>query len=87
MQFIKNLVPRSHFGFLDSNSLNMLNVDFREKQPRRSHVHKIFNGTGPLHQSEHFIKVSDIQYHFTRGSTENFVLLFGSGVVATLFLL
>ena len=29
VRFIKNLVPRSHIGFLELNSLNMLNVDFR----------------------------------------------------------
>ena len=45
MRFIKNLGPRSHIGFLELNSLNMLNVDVRVKQLRLSHVHKIFNGT------------------------------------------
>ena len=70
VRFIKNLGPRSHIGFLELNSLNMLNVDFRVKQLRLSHVNKIFNGTGPSYLSEQFIKVSDV--HFTRGSTENF---------------
>ena len=59
VRFIKNLGPRSHIGFLELNSLNMLNLDFRVKQLRLSHVHKIFNGTGLLYLSEQFIKVSD----------------------------
>ena len=84
VRFIKNLGPRSHIGFLE-NSLNMLNVDFRVKQLRLSHVHKIFNGTGPLYLSEHFIKSSDVHHHFTRGSTENFVVPSVSGVAATTF--
>ena len=61
--FIKNLGPRSHIGFLELNSLNMLNVDFRVKQLRLSHVHKMFNGTGPSYLSEQFIKVSDVHHH------------------------
>ena len=48
VRFIENLGPRSHIGFLKLNSLNRLtlNVDFRVKQLRLSHVHKISNGTG-----------------------------------------
>ena len=42
MRFIKNLGPRSHIGFLELNSLNMLNVDFRVKQRRLSHAHHHF---------------------------------------------
>ena len=73
MRFIKNLGPRSHIGFLELelNSLNMLNVDFKVKQFPLSHVHKLFNGTGTSYLSEHFIKVSDVHHHLTRGSTEN----------------
>ena len=41
VRFIKNLGPRSHIVFLELNSLIMLNVDFRSKQLRLSHVHKI----------------------------------------------
>ena len=41
MRFIKNFGPRSHIGFLELNSLNMLNVDFKVKQFPLSHVHKI----------------------------------------------
>ena len=48
----------------------MLNVDFRVKQLRLSHVHKIFNGTGCSYVPEHFIKVSDVRHQFTRGSHE-----------------
>ena len=62
----------------------MLNVDFRVKQLRLSHVHKIFNGTGPSYLSEQFIKVSDV-HHFTRGSTENFIVPSVNGVAATTF--
>ena len=85
VRFIKNLGPRSHIGFLELNSLNMLNVDFRVKQLRLSHVHKIFNGTGPSYLSEQFIKVSDVHHHFTRGSTENFIVPSVNGVAATTF--
>ena len=63
----------------------MLNVDFRVKQLRLSHVHKIFNGTGLPYLSEQFIKVSDVHYHFTRGSTENFIVPSVNGVAATTF--
>ena len=63
----------------------MLNVAFRVKQFRLSHVHKIFNGTGPLYLSEQFIKVSDVHHHFTRGSTENFIVPSVNGVAATTF--
>ena len=63
----------------------MLNVDFRVKQLRLSHVHKIFNGTSPSYLSEQFIKVSDVHYHFTRGSTENFIVPSVNGVAATTF--
>ena len=79
--FIKNLGPRSHIGFLELNSLNMLNLDFRVKQLRLSHVHKIFNGTGLLYLSEQFIKVFDV----TRGSTENFIVPSVNDVAATTF--
>ena len=67
------------------NSLKTLNVDFRVKQLRLSHVNKIFNRTGPSYLSEHFIKVSDVHHHFTRGSTGNFIagLPSVSGVAAT----
>ena len=82
VRFIKNLSPRSHIGFLELNRLNMLNVDFRVKQLRLSHVHKIFNGTGPSYLSEQFIKVSDVHHHFTRGSTENFIVPSVNGVAA-----
>ena len=63
----------------------MLNVDFRSKQLRLSHVHKIFIGTGPSYLSEYFIKVSDVHHHLTRGSTENFIVPSVSGVTATTF--
>ena len=68
-----------------SYSLNMLNVDFRVKQLRPSHVHKIFSGIGPSYLSEHFTKASDVHHHFTRGSTEHFVVPSVSGVAATTF--
>ena len=58
----------------------MLNVDFRVKQPRLSHVHTIFNGTSSSYLSEHFIKVSDMHHPFTRGSTEHFVVPSVNGV-------
>ena len=87
MRFIKNLGPRYHIGLSDLNSLNMLNVDFRVKQLRLSHVHKIFNGTGPSYLSENFIKVSDVHHHFSRGRTENFVVPSVNGVAATTFLI
>ena len=48
-------------------------------------MHKIFNGTGPSYLSEYFIKVSDVDYQFTRGSTENFIVPSVSGVAATAF--
>ena len=85
VRFIKNLGPRSHIGFLELNSLNMLNVDFRVKQLRLSHVYKIFNGTGPSYLSEHFNKVSYVHHHFTRGSTENCEVPSVSGVAVTTF--
>ena len=81
VRFIKNLGPRFHIGFLELKSLNMLNVDFRVKQLRLSHVHKI----GPSYLSEQFIKVSDVHHHFTRGSTENFIVPSVNGVAATTF--
>ena len=65
----------------------MLNLDFRVKQLRLSHVHKIFNGTGTSYHSENFIKTSDVHHHFTRGSNENFVVPSVSGVAATTFFL
>ena len=85
MRFIENLGSRSHIGFSELNSVNLFNVDFRVKQLRQSHVHKIVNGTGSSYLSEHFIKASNIHYHFTRGSTENFVVSSVSGVAATTF--
>ena len=85
MRFIKNLCPRSHIGSLELNSLNMLNVDFRVKQLRLSHVYKIFNETGPSYLSEHFIKFSDVNHYLTRGSTENFIVPSVSGVASTTF--
>ena len=57
---LKNLDSRSHIGFSVLNSLNLLNVDFRVKQLCLSHVHKIFNGTGPSHLSEVFTRASVI---------------------------
>ena len=63
----------------------MLDVDFKVKQLRLSHVHKIFNGTCPSYLSEHFIKASDVHHHFTRGSTENFTVSSVSDVAATTF--
>ena len=74
VRFIKNLGPRSHIGFSELDSLKMLNVDFRVKQLRLSHVHKINNETGPSYMSEQFIKTSEVHHHFTRNSIENFVL-------------
>ena len=65
---LKNLGPRSHTGFPELNNLNLLNVGFRVKQIHLSHVHKIFNGTGPSYLSEHFINASDVHHHFTRGT-------------------
>ena len=65
VRFIINLGPRSHISFLELNSLNMLNVEFRVKQLRLRHVDKIFNGTGLSYLSEHFIKASDVHRHFT----------------------
>ena len=85
MRFIKNLGPRSLIGFLEIHILNMLNVDFMVKQLRLSHVHKIFNRTGLSYLSEHFIKVSDVHHHLTRGSTENVIVPSVSGVAATTF--
>ena len=87
VRFIKNLGPHSHIGFSELDSLNMLNVDFRVKQLRLSHVHKIFNETGPSYLSEHFSKASNVHHHFTRGSTENFVVPSVRGVAATTFYL
>ena len=84
-RFIKNLGPRYHIGFLKLNSLNMLNVDFRVKQLRLSHVHKIINGIGPSYLPEKIIKVSDVHRHFTRGSMENFIVPSVNGVAATTF--
>ena len=63
----------------------MLNVDLWVKQLRLSHVHKIFNETGQSYLSEHFIKASNFHHHFTRGSTENFVVPYVRGVAATTF--
>ena len=85
MRFIENLGHRSHTGFLDLNSPKMLNMDFRVKQLRQSHVHKNFNGTGPSYLSKQFIKVSDVHHHFTRGSTENFIVHSVNGIAATTF--
>ena len=51
-----------------------MKVDFSVKQLRLSRVHNIFNGTGLSYLSEQFIKVSDVHHHFTRGSTENFIV-------------
>ena len=70
---------------MELNSLYMLNVVFRVKQLRLSHVHKIFNETGPSYLSEQFIKVSDVHHHFTRGSIENFIVPSVNGVAATTF--
>ena len=63
----------------------MLNVDFRVKQLRLSHVHKIFNGYGPSFLSEQFIKVSDVHNNYTRGSTEHLIVPSVNGVAATIF--
>ena len=82
---IKNLGPRSHIGFLELNSLNMLDVDFTVKQLRLSHAHTNFNGTGPSYCSEQFTKVSNVHHHFTRGSTEKFIVPSVNGVAATTF--
>ena len=63
----------------------MLNVDFRVKQLRLGHAHKIFNDRCPSYLSENFVKTSDIHRHNTRGSSENFVVPSVSGVAATTF--
>ena len=85
VRFIKNLGPRSHIGFSELDSLGMLNVDFRVKQLRLGHAHKIFNDRCPSYLSENFVKTSDIHRHNTRGSSENFVVPSVSGVAATTF--
>ena len=85
VRFIK-IGPRSHIGFSELESLNILNVYLRVKQLRLSHVHKIFNETGPSYLSEHFIKASNVHNHFTRSSNENFELPSVSGISATTFL-
>ena len=59
----------------------MLN-GFRVKLLRLSHVHKIFNETGPSYLSEHFVKTSDVHQHFTRSSIGNFVIPSVSGAGA-----
>ena len=48
-------------------------------------MHNIFNGTGPSYLSEHFIKDFDVYHHFTRDSTENFIVTSASGVQLQLF--
>ena len=63
----------------------MLNVDFRVKQLRLSHVHKIINGIAPSYLSEKIIKVSYVHRHFTGGSMENFKVPSVNGVAATTF--
>ena len=63
----------------------MLNVEFRVKQLRLSHAYNIYNETCPSNLLEQFIKTSDVHRHFTRGSTENFVVASISGVAATTF--
>ena len=63
----------------------MLIVDFRVKQLRLSHENKIFNGTGLSYLSEQFINVSDVHHHFTRGSTEKFIVPSVNGVAAATF--
>ena len=85
VRFIKNLGPPSHIDFSELDSLKMLNVDFRVKQLRLSHVHKIYNETGPSYMSEHFIKTSEFHHHFTRNIIENFVLPSVCGAAATTF--
>ena len=77
IRFIKNLGLKTHIGFSELDSLGMLNVDLRTvtvKQSRLSHVHKISNGGCPSYVSEHFVNVSNIHSHNTRGSGENFVV-------------
>ena len=86
VRFIKNIGPRSHIGFSELDSLNMLNVDLRVKQLRLSHVHKIFNETGPSYLSYHFIKASNVHHHVARGSTENFCSTFCQGCCSNNFL-
>ena len=56
MQFVKKSWI---FGFAQLDSLGMLNVDFRVKQLRFSHAHKIFNDRCPLYLSEHFVQTSN----------------------------
>ena len=85
VRFIKNLGPRSHIGFSELDSLGMLNVDFRVKQLRLGHAHKISNDRCPSYLSENFVKTSDIHRHNTRGSSENFVVPSVSGVAAITF--
>ena len=63
----------------------MLDVDFRVKQLRLGHAHKIFNDRCTSDVSENFIQTSDIHRHNTRGSSENFVVPSVRGVVATIF--
>ena len=87
MRFIKNLSPRSHIGFAELNSLNILNVNLRVNQLRLSHVHKIDNETGPSYLSELFIKTSEVHHHFTMNSIENFALPTVSGTAATTFMI
>ena len=47
----------------------MLNVNFRVKQLRLGHAHRIFNDRCPSYLSENFVKTSDIHRHNTRGSS------------------
>ena len=63
----------------------MLNVDFRAKQLRLDHAHKIFSDRCPSYLSENCVDTLDIHRHNTRGSSENFVIPSVSGVAATTF--
>ena len=61
----------------------MLNVGFRVKQLRLSHVNN--DETGPSYLSEHVVNFSEVHHHFTRNSIENFVLPTVCGTAATTF--
>lgn len=85
VRFIKNLGPRSHIGASELESIGILNVEYRVKQLRLNHAHKIFNNCCPAYMTEHFTKLSSYHNHNTRGSGENFVVPSVSGVASTTF--
>ena len=72
IRFILGKGFRYHINHSDFKTLGILNITTRAEQLRLNHVFNIFNGTSPEYMKEHFLRISNVHSHNTRGSVFNF---------------